>query len=232
MYIKEYKEGADVVRLDVSYSLGIDSKRYLAVAKGIDIDSNPKDMGETGGGFLLYGLSDSFIEEFEEGSWSVNGFIHDYGDFFLRNDSELEIFWRLFPRSIKEHLLPWIEQVQTPEQLHSLLPPLWADDPVVRLALLGEEPPAPTGVASRCRVMGRFGAITAVKGVSGSALTDLLTTVLAERGVSLEADDDGDVEVTDYRSLTDEELAEADRQFAAPQTEQEDEDERETNTAL
>ena len=44
--------------------------------------------------------------------------------------------------------------------------------------------------------------------------------------------DDGDVEVTDYRSLTDEELAEADRQFAAPQTEQEDEDERETNTAL
>lgn len=44
--------------------------------------------------------------------------------------------------------------------------------------------------------------------------------------------DDGDVEVTDYRSLTDEELAEADRQFAAPQTEQEDEDERETNAAL
>ena len=44
--------------------------------------------------------------------------------------------------------------------------------------------------------------------------------------------DDGDVEVTDYCSLTDEELAEADRQFAAPQTEQEDEDERETNTAL
>ena len=44
--------------------------------------------------------------------------------------------------------------------------------------------------------------------------------------------DDGDVEVTDYRSLTDEELAEADRQFAAPRTEQEDEDERETNTAL
>ena len=39
-----------------------------------------------------------------------------------------------------------------------------------------------------------------------------------------------------YRKYADlevyEELAEADRQFAAPQTEQEDEDERETNTAL
>ncbi len=42
----------------------------------------------------------------------------------------------------------------------------------------------------------------------------------------------GDVEVTDYRSLTEEELAEVDRQFAAPHTEQEDRDERETTTTL
>ncbi|MBQ1782332.1 MAG: hypothetical protein II007_01620 [Gammaproteobacteria bacterium] len=164
LHLVEHKEGREIFRLDVSYALAVESKQYLALARNVDIDESLHDIGKREVGYLKCGLSDSFIEEFEEGSWSVNGFIHDYGDFFLRNDSELEIFWRLFPRSIKEHLLPWIEKVQTPEQLHALLPPLWADDPVVRLALLGEEPPAPTGVASRCRVMGRFGAITAVKG--------------------------------------------------------------------
>ena len=44
--------------------------------------------------------------------------------------------------------------------------------------------------------------------------------------------DSGEVEVTDYRSLTEEELAQADRQFAAPQTEQEEEDGRETDAGL